>query len=93
MTTILIIRPEGSHTRAPLPGYTVIETSPKQLSFRLRNGASILADLDIGAVILEDMRFDELDGHTRHSIREGIRDGVSCPIVTRWTSPQTGNSL
>lgn len=83
--SVVIVRKTGPHTSIRLPGYHVLETSLEQLAFRLRNGRSVVADLNIGTIVLEDLHVSDLSPELRAELKG--REGVSCPVVTRWTNP------
>jgi hypothetical protein len=91
VTCVLLIRPRGPHTSVQAQGTHFVETSVDQLTVKASARSAIMT-LSIGAIVLEDLRFEDLDEPIRRVLITGA-SGSSCPIVTRWTTPRTGNAL
>ncbi len=85
LPTLAVIRPTGPYGRHQLPsGLFVVETSIEAM----RGSTWRLGDLEeahLTAVVLEDLRFDELDDEVKVALLRAGR-GHSCPVVTRWTT-------
>ncbi|AMB48279.1 hypothetical protein [Methylobacterium sp. AMS5] len=90
--TILIVRRSGWRSSAPLMGYRVRETTVDCLCLVASERAAVSAET-YGAVILEDLRREDIPAMAWRAISAGIREGVSCPVVTRWTNPSAGETL
>ncbi|MBP2498265.1 S-adenosylmethionine:tRNA-ribosyltransferase-isomerase (queuine synthetase) [Methylobacterium sp. PvP062] len=90
MTTVVLIRPTGPATNVQAQGTHFVETSLEQLVVKA-SARSVLLTLSVGALILEDLRLEDMPEHVRKAV-VGATLGQSCPIVTRWTSPRTGDA-
>jgi hypothetical protein len=90
MTTVVLIRRTGGHTSVQTPGTQFVETSVEQLAVKA-SARSALLTLSVGTLILEDLRLEELPEHVRKVV-VGSTLGQSCPIVSRWTNPRTGDA-
>ncbi len=90
MTCVLLIRPHGPHTSAQTVGTHFVETSVDQLTVKA-SARSALMTMSIGVIVLEDLRFEDLDEPIRRVLMVAA-SGSSCPIVTRWTNPRTGDA-
>ncbi|MCP1540074.1 hypothetical protein [Methylorubrum extorquens] len=82
--SVVVVRRKGLAYSAQLPGTHFVETSLEQLAMK-PSAVAMLRGLLIGTVILEDLRADDLPPELRDVLRG--REGVSCPVVTRWTRP------
>ena len=88
--SVVLIRPKGPAGSVQLPGTHFVETSIEHLTIK-PSALSMLRGLKLGTVILEDLHVNDLDEPIREALFRG-RDGVSCPVVTRWTNPRAGDA-
>lgn len=81
---ILVLRVKGPRNVTHGQAVTFVETSLDALTV-VASARAVLANYDFQTVVLEDLHLHDLPDNVRDAVRAGIREGTSCPVVSRWT--------